>query len=103
MSKLLSEGAANCLLQLCHCYAAQKYANFSAILSKIDQSWLAGPRQLLLFTFRLAGSSKNSQQHLLEPQQLADIGQRFLHILTTMKHNGALDKTQEGFTALVKR
>ena len=51
----------------------------------------------------MPGGHQDSQQHLLEPQELAVIGQRFLHILTTMKHNGALDKTQDGFTALVKR
>jgi len=40
---------------------------------------------------------------MLEPQQLADMGSAFLRILTTMKHNGAIDKTQAGFTALVQR
>ncbi|DBB01023.1 TPA: hypothetical protein ACH3X1_000923 [Trebouxia sp. C0004] len=47
--------------------------------------------------------SNRSQEHMLEPQQLADMGSGFLHILTTMKHNGAIDKTQAGFTALVQR
>ncbi|KAL0046958.1 hypothetical protein WJX82_002976, partial [Trebouxia sp. C0006] len=47
--------------------------------------------------------SNNSQEHMLEPQQLADMGSAFLRILTTMKHNGAIDKTQAGFTALVQR
>ncbi|DBA69567.1 TPA: hypothetical protein ACH3X2_012764 [Trebouxia sp. C0005] len=47
--------------------------------------------------------SNSSQEHTLEPQQLADMGIAFLHILTTMKHNGAIDKTQAGFTALVQR
>ena len=47
--------------------------------------------------------SNSSQEHMLEPQQLADMGSSFLHILTTMKHNGAIDKTQAGFTALVQR
>lgn len=40
---------------------------------------------------------------MLEPYQLAEMGTSFLHILTTMKHNGAIDKTQAGFTALVQR
>lgn len=47
--------------------------------------------------------SNNSQEHMLESQQLADMGSAFLRILTTMKHNGAIDKTQAGFTALVQR
>lgn len=47
--------------------------------------------------------SNSSQEHMLEPQQLADMGSGFLHILTTMKHNGAIDKTQAGFTVLVQR
>ena len=47
--------------------------------------------------------SNNSQEHMLEPQQLADMGSCFLRILTTMKHNGAIDKTQAGFIALVQR
>ena len=47
--------------------------------------------------------SNNSQEQMLEPQQLADMGSGFLHILTTMKHNGAIDKTQAGFTVLVQR
>ena len=73
------------------------------VLLQVDQCELAGAHQFFVFTVISSGSGKNSQQHLLEPQELAEIGQRFLHILTTMKHNGALDKTQDGFTALVKR
>ena len=37
------------------------------------------------------------------PAQLSDMGALFLHILTNMKHNGAIDKTQAGFTSLVRR
>lgn len=51
----------------------------------------------------LTGSGKSGQQHLLEPQQLEDMGRRFIHVLTTMKHNGAIDKTQDGFASLVQR
>ena len=61
------------------------------------------PTLVIVFFFFSLGGGKTSRQHLLEPQQLADMGQRFLHILTTMKHNGALDKTQDGFTSLVQR
>jgi len=50
-----------------------------------------------------AGGNNSSQEHLMEPEQLAEMGTHFLHILTTMKHNGAIDKTQAGFTALVQR
>lgn len=42
-------------------------------------------------------------QRLLCASDLADMGQLFLHVLTTMKHNGAVDKTQAGFTALARR
>ena len=45
----------------------------------------------------------SEKQQLLEASQLSDMGQLFLHVLTTMKHNGAVDKTQDGFTALVRR
>ena len=55
-----------------------------------------------MLVFQLAGSGQADQQ-VLEPQQLADMGQRFVEVLTTMKHNGAIDKTQAGFTALVQR
>ena len=50
-----------------------------------------------------AGSGNGSQEHLLTPAQLSEMGTLFLHILTTMKHNGAIDKTQAGFTSLVCR
>lgn len=50
-----------------------------------------------------SGGANNSEGHMLEPRQLAEMGASFLHILTTMKHNGAIDKTQAGFTALVQR
>ena len=49
------------------------------------------------------GTSSQGEAHLLEPRHLADMGTQFLHILTTMKHNGAIDKTRDGFTALVQR
>lgn len=58
---------------------------------------------VLKLCIAIAGGSKKSQEHLVEPHQLAEMGTRFLHILTTMKHNGAIDKTQAGFTALVQR
>lgn len=48
-------------------------------------------------------STGSEEQHLLSTSQLAEMGQLFLHVLVTMKHNGAVDKTQAGFTALVHR
>lgn len=40
---------------------------------------------------------------LLDIQQLETIGNHFLEVLLKMKHNGAIDKTRAGFTALCNR
>ncbi|XP_057787599.1 uncharacterized protein LOC131004863 [Salvia miltiorrhiza] len=40
---------------------------------------------------------------LLDIQQLETIGSHFLEVLLKMKHNGAIDKTRAGFTALCNR
>ncbi|KAL3629156.1 hypothetical protein CASFOL_026378 [Castilleja foliolosa] len=40
---------------------------------------------------------------MLDLQQLQTIGNHFLEVLLKMKHNGAIDKTRAGFTALCNR
>ncbi|XP_078439544.1 thyroid adenoma-associated-like protein [Wolffia australiana] len=40
---------------------------------------------------------------MLDAEQLEDIGGHFLQVLLKMKHNGAIDKTRAGFTALCNR
>lgn len=40
---------------------------------------------------------------MLDLQQLRTIGNHFLEVLLKMKHNGAIDKTRAGFTALCNR
>jgi hypothetical protein len=40
---------------------------------------------------------------MLDLQQLEQIGNHFLEVLLKMKHNGAIDKTRVGFTALCNR
>lgn len=40
---------------------------------------------------------------LLGLKQLEKIGDHFLEVLLKMKHNGAIDKTRAGFTALCHR
>ncbi|CAA0828425.1 Unknown protein [Striga hermonthica] len=40
---------------------------------------------------------------MLDLQQLETIGNHFLEVLLKMKHNGAIDKTRAGFTALCNR
>ncbi|KAK8951127.1 hypothetical protein KSP39_PZI003019 [Platanthera zijinensis] len=40
---------------------------------------------------------------MLDLQQLEAIGSHFLQVLLKMKHNGAIDKTRAGFTALCNR
>lgn len=40
---------------------------------------------------------------MLEVKQLELIGNHFLEVLLKMKHNGAIDKTRAGFTALCNR
>ncbi|KAJ7522573.1 hypothetical protein O6H91_18G018000 [Diphasiastrum complanatum] len=40
---------------------------------------------------------------LLDAEQLGMIGEHFLHVLFSMKHNGAVDKTRAGFSALCNR
>lgn len=40
---------------------------------------------------------------MLDSKQLESIGQHFLQVLLSMKHNGAIDKTRTGFTALCDR
>lgn len=40
---------------------------------------------------------------MLDVRQLETIGSHFLEVLLKMKHNGAIDKTRAGFTALCNR
>lgn len=40
---------------------------------------------------------------MLDLKQLEAIGNHFLEVLLKMKHNGAIDKTRAGFTALCNR
>ncbi|GKV08720.1 hypothetical protein SLEP1_g20314 [Rubroshorea leprosula] len=40
---------------------------------------------------------------MLDLKQLEEIGNHFLEVLLKMKHNGAIDKTRAGFTALCNR
>ena len=40
---------------------------------------------------------------MLDLKQLERIGNHFLDVLLKMKHNGAIDKTRAGFTALCNR
>lgn len=40
---------------------------------------------------------------MLDLNQLEKIGSHFLEVLLKMKHNGAIDKTRAGFTALCNR
>ncbi|GAB2212497.1 hypothetical protein Drorol1_Dr00020468 [Drosera rotundifolia] len=40
---------------------------------------------------------------ILDLKQLESIGQHFLEVILKMKHNGAIDKTRAGFTALCHR
>ncbi|KAL7608134.1 hypothetical protein Lser_V15G13047 [Lactuca serriola] len=47
--------------------------------------------------------SKDSDDVVLDFNQLETIGNHFLEVLMKMKHNGAIDKTRAGFTALCNR
>lgn len=59
-----------------------------------DSSELEGP------SIDTAGFSSDS---VLDLEQLETIGNHFLEVLLKMKHNGAIDKTRAGFTALCNR
>lgn len=59
-----------------------------------DLSELEGP------SVDTAGFSSDS---VLDLEQLKTIGNHFLEVLLKMKHNGAIDKTRAGFTALFNR
>ncbi|TKY50274.1 Thyroid adenoma-associated protein-like [Spatholobus suberectus] len=59
-----------------------------------DLSELEGP------SVDTAGFSSDS---VLDLEQLETIGNHFLEVLLKMKHNGAIDKTRAGFTALCNR
>ncbi|KAL4568457.1 hypothetical protein LXL04_024070 [Taraxacum kok-saghyz] len=47
--------------------------------------------------------SNHSNDVMLDFNQLETIGNHFLEVLMKMKHNGAIDKTRAGFTALCNR
>lgn len=53
--------------------------------------------------------SNHEEQHngtgteILDLVQLETMGNHFLQVLLKMKHNGAIDKTRAGFTALCNR
>lgn len=48
-------------------------------------------------------SAIGNSESLLDLKQLEKIGDHFLEVLFKMKHNGAIDKTRAGFTALCHR
>lgn len=45
----------------------------------------------------------NASGSVLDLKQLESMGNHFLEVLLKMKHNGAIDKTRAGFTALCNR
>ncbi|KAF6160009.1 hypothetical protein GIB67_033093 [Kingdonia uniflora] len=47
--------------------------------------------------------SEAAPDEMLDVKQLEAIGNHFLEVLLKMKHNGAIDKTRAGFTALCNR
>ncbi|KAK1423318.1 hypothetical protein QVD17_18616 [Tagetes erecta] len=49
------------------------------------------------------GDSSMNDNAVLDFKQLETIGTNFLEVLMKMKHNGAIDKTRAGFTALCNR
>ncbi|KAL6960752.1 hypothetical protein U1Q18_038515 [Sarracenia purpurea var. burkii] len=53
--------------------------------------------------FDSAGAPTMASDLVLDLKQLETIGNHFLEILLKMKHNGAIDKTRAGFTALCNR
>ncbi|KAL0450561.1 UNVERIFIED_CONTAM: hypothetical protein Slati_1612500 [Sesamum latifolium] len=50
-----------------------------------------------------ADNSVGASDVMLDLKQLETIGNHFLEVLLKMKHNGAIDKTRAGFTALCNR
>ncbi|XP_072971475.1 uncharacterized protein [Typha angustifolia] len=48
-------------------------------------------------------TEKMTTNEMLDLVQLEDMGNHFLRVLLKMKHNGAIDKTRAGFTALCNR
>ncbi|KAK4417672.1 hypothetical protein Salat_2179900 [Sesamum alatum] len=50
-----------------------------------------------------ADNSVEESDAMLDLKQLETIGNHFLEVLLKMKHNGAIDKTRAGFTALCNR
>lgn len=47
--------------------------------------------------------SMTTSDLMLDLKQLETIGNHFLEVILKMKHNGAIDKTRAGFTALCNR
>ncbi|CAK8533521.1 unnamed protein product [Lathyrus sativus] len=50
-----------------------------------------------------SSAHSDSSDSVLDLEQLETIGNHFLEVLLKMKHNGAIDKTRAGFTALCNR
>ncbi|XAR51748.1 hypothetical protein NMG60_11006467 [Bertholletia excelsa] len=50
-----------------------------------------------------SGARAMTSDSILDLKQLETIGNHFLDVLLKMKHNGAIDKTRAGFTALCNR
>jgi hypothetical protein len=49
------------------------------------------------------GNNIRTSEGMLDMKQLEIVGNHFLEVLLKMKHNGAIDKTRAGFTALCNR
>ncbi|KAL2950978.1 hypothetical protein AAZX31_19G020600 [Glycine max] len=103
-SKPSHDGRSSDQIVMVGCWLAMKEVSLllGTIIRKVplpsnacsDLSELEGP------SVDTAGFSSDS---VLDLEQLKTIGNHFLEVLLKMKHNGAIDKTRAGFTALCNR
>ncbi|XP_015573647.2 thyroid adenoma-associated protein homolog isoform X1 [Ricinus communis] len=88
------------------CWLAMKEVSLllGTIIRKVPLPSNSCSRSLEVSMSNAGDSSEMSTSiAVLDLKQLEEIGNHFLEVLLKMKHNGAIDKTRAGFTALCNR
>ncbi|XP_075483233.1 uncharacterized protein LOC142523347 isoform X1 [Primulina tabacum] len=101
-SKSFQEGNSSEQIVMVGCWLAMKEVSLllGTVVRKVP---LPTSDEIRNITGYIDGETIAASGAILDVKQLETIGNHFLEVLLKMKHNGAIDKTRAGFTALCNR
>ncbi|KAL0350900.1 UNVERIFIED_CONTAM: hypothetical protein Sradi_4239200 [Sesamum radiatum] len=102
VTKVVEEARPSEQVVMVGCWLAMKEVSLllGTIIRKVPLPTSDEMREVIGTT---ADNSVGISDAMLDLKQLETIGNHFLEVLLKMKHNGAIDKTRAGFTALCNR